>query len=325
MSKLTPGPRRIAALDCGTNSTRLLVTDHDGRSLERLVTITRLGKGVDATGRLDEAAVDRTVDTLRHYRAVMDSYGVSSVRLVATSAARDASNYEMFSNRVREAIGVEPELLSGREEGTLAFLGATAELDDGAAGPPAGPRLVVDIGGGSTELIAGIAGRAPEFVVSLDMGCVRITEKFLTSDPPGVRQVEAARSEICSLLGRARTDAAAGYRPDAFEDHGLIGVAGTVTTLCTMSLGLDAYDPEKVHHAILSRDEVSRLFGELVVETADQRRHHRGLEPGRADVIAAGALILLTVMDVLDFSYLLVSESDILDGLVADQLRNSGT
>ncbi len=325
----------VAALDCGTNSTRLLVAGADGAELERLLTITRLGQGVDASGRLAPAAIERTVDALRKYREVMDRYRVGSARLVATSAARDAANFAEFSRRAREATGVEPELLSGAEEGALAFRGATAGLasqEEATAGlsnikgttgeSDTGEKatLVVDIGGGSTELIAGVPGEDPGFVISLDMGCVRITEKFLRHDPPEAAEAEHARAEIASLLDRAQEEAIGTYRSEGFFAHRLVGVAGTVTSLCAMSLSLDDYDPAVVHHALLSRDEVKRLLSELLAETAEQRHHHRGLEAGRADVIAGGALILGTLMDTFGFDALLVSESDILDGLVASQL-----
>jgi exopolyphosphatase/guanosine-5'-triphosphate,3'-diphosphate pyrophosphatase len=304
----------VAALDCGTNSTRLLVVDADGRTLERQVAITRLGKGVDATGRLDPEAIERTAAVLRRYRKLMDERGVGSARLVATSAARDASNFEEFAAAAEAAAGVAVELLSGTEEGRLAFRGATAGLDDSV------PCLVVDIGGGSTELIAGMPGSEPGFVASLDFGCVRLTEKFFAHDPPREVELRAAAEEVRSLVGSARSEASLGYRRDAFAGHLLVGVAGTVTSLSAISLGLESYDPERVHRSQLSFEEVDRISRELAAETADQRRATKGLEPGRADVIAAGSLALRTLMEELDFQYLLVSESDILDGLVASQL-----
>ena len=204
----------LAAIDCGTNSTRLLVRD-DGRTVERLMRITRLGQGVDATGRLAPKAIDRTVDVLREYRGVMDRLGVERVRMTATSAARDAANREDFFSAGEAVVGVRPELLDGNEEGRLSFLGATSELDPGD-----GPFLVVDIGGGSTEFVVGT--REPEGVLSVDIGCVRITEKYLLSDPPTAEELSQAISVVHAYL-----DDVARELPASLDAPRLVGLAGT--------------------------------------------------------------------------------------------------
>ncbi|HLX89496.1 MAG TPA: exopolyphosphatase, partial [Acidimicrobiales bacterium] len=215
----------VAALDCGTNSTRLLVVDSTGRALDRQMRITRLGEGVDATGRLAVGAIDRTVAVLADYRRRMDELGVGRARMAATSAVRDAANAEAFFSAARRATGVEPELLSGDEEGRLSFAGATAALAPGMGG--AGPVLVVDIGGGSTELVVGEPGHpADARAVSMDVGCVRVTERFLAHDPPLPAELEEAEAAVGGLM-RAARDALPVLEPDGL----LIGLAGTVSTL----------------------------------------------------------------------------------------------
>ena len=217
------GRGRRAAIDCGTNSTRLLVVDDDGATLERLMRITRLGQGVDATGRLAPEAIDRTVAVLTEYRAVLDRLGVERdrdrdrVRMAATSAARDAANRDEFFDRAEAAVGVRPELLGGDEEGRLSFLGATAELD-----PADGPFLVVDIGGGSTEFAVGTG--QPEGVMSVDIGCVRVTEKFLVSDPPAPEELTNALTVVRDYL-----DDVVRVIPAASDAACLVGLAGTVS------------------------------------------------------------------------------------------------
>jgi exopolyphosphatase/guanosine-5'-triphosphate,3'-diphosphate pyrophosphatase len=302
----------VAAIDCGTNSTRLLVADQRGRPVERLMRITRLGEGVDATGRLAPEAIERTVAVLREYRDVMERLGVGPVRMTATSAARDAANRGEFFRAARDAIGVEPELLSGEEEGRLAFRGATAELD-----PAMGPFLVVDIGGGSTEFIAGAGEGDPDGVVSLDVGCVRITEKFLASDPPAPEELSQALSVVRDHLEDVARDL-----PSAKEARCLVGLAGTVTTVAAIEQGLAGYDGDKIHHFVLTRAAAEDVFRTLATEPAAERRHNPGLEPERVDVIVGGAAILVAVMRFFDFDECLVSEADILDGLVMSLLDN---
>jgi exopolyphosphatase/guanosine-5'-triphosphate,3'-diphosphate pyrophosphatase len=302
-------PLRVAAIDCGTNSTRLLVADESGRPLARLMQITRLGQGVDASGRLANEAIDRTINVLREYRGVMDELGVERVRMTATSAARDSENRDRFFTAARDVIGAPPELLSGEEEGRLAFRGATAELD-----PSQGPFLVVDIGGGSTELIVGAGGHDgadPQGVLSLDIGCVRLTEKFLTTDPPAPEELSQALSVVRDHLEDVVREI-----PAANDARRLVGLAGTVTTVAAIEQGLAEYDRDRIHHFVLTRAAAEEVFRTLATEPAAQRSHNPGLEPERVDVIVGGAAILVAVMRFFDFDECLVSEADILDGLV---------
>ena len=300
---------RLAAVDCGTNSTRLLVSE-DGKQpgLERLTRITRLGQGVDATRRLDPGAVDRTVGVLREYREVMDRHGVERVRATTTSAARDAENREEFFAAAEDAIGVRPELLGGEEEGRLSFLGATAGLE-----PAQGPFLVVDIGGGSTEFVVG--GADPQCVVSVDMGCVRVTEKFLHADPPDPAELSQAISVMHAHLDDVERAA-----PAVKGARRLVGLAGTITTMAAVEIGLAHYDPERIHHFLLTRAAAEDVFRTLATEGREDRLHNPGLEEARADVIVGGAAILVTVMRHFGFEECLVSEADILDGLVSTLL-----
>jgi exopolyphosphatase / guanosine-5'-triphosphate,3'-diphosphate pyrophosphatase len=295
----------LAAIDCGTNSTRLLVRQGgSGPILERLMRITRLGQGVDATGRLAPEAIERTVAVLREYRQVMDRLGVERVRMTATSAARDAANRDDFFGAAAEVVGQPPELLEGEEEGRLSFLGATAELDPGA-----GPFLVVDIGGGSTEFVVGTT--EPEGVLSVDMGCVRVTEKFLTSDPPTAEELSQAISVVHAYL-----DDVAREVPASLEARQLVGLAGTITTMAAVEIGLATYQRDRIHHFVLTRDAAEDVFRTLATESRAQRLHNPGLEEARADVIVGGAAILVAIMRHFDFDRCLVSEADILDGLV---------
>jgi exopolyphosphatase/guanosine-5'-triphosphate,3'-diphosphate pyrophosphatase len=317
------GLRRVAAVDCGTNSTRLLVAGDDGRPLARLMRITRLGQGVDATRRLHPDAVARTLGVLREYREVMDTHGVEHVRMTATSAARDAVNRDVFFGPAAEVVGVAPELLSGEEEGRLAFAGAVSELD-----PAAGPYLVVDIGGGSTEFAVGPAqggdepGRGrrpaviePEGAMSVDLGCVRVTERFLHGDPPAPEELSQAMSVVHSYLDDVQREL-----PMVASARRLVGLAGTVTTVAAVEIGLPVYDRDRIHHFDLTREAAEDVFRTLATESRADRIHNPGLEEARADVIVGGALILVTLMRHFGFASCLVSEADILDGLVLSQL-----
>lgn len=303
----------VAAIDCGTNSTRLLVADGEGRSLERRMTITRLGEGVDRTGELGAGALERTLAVLGEYRRVADGFSVVRLRAIATSAARDARNAAALFDAAEAVLGVRLELLEGAEEGRIAYAGATAELD-----PADGPYLVVDLGGGSTELVAGApgAGAAPAAVVSLETGCVRVTERFLASDPPTAGELAAARAEVRALVG-----AAVAAHPALALPRRMVGVAGTVSTLVALHLGLDGFERERLHHARLRRDVVEALLASLAAEPVALRRERVGLDRARADVIVGGAVVLAEAMAGLGHDELVASESDILDGLVADLLR----
>lgn len=303
-----PSDGGVAAIDCGTNSTRLLVVDAGGVPLSRLMRITRLGAGVDATGRLDPSAIDRTLAVLREYRAVIDGFSVARVRMVATSAVRDAANGRDFLDAARETVGVAAEVLSGAQEGSLASRGATAGL-----APPVGDDVVVDIGGGSTELIVARA-RADAGIVSLDVGCVRLTERCFHHDPPLDTEIAEAIAVVDGHLARA-VEAVPALDTLA-QGSRLIGLAGTVSTLSMLEQGLSEYSWGKVHHSVLSRDAVDRWCRTLAGEPASARKARPGMVPGREDVIVAGAVVLERVMDRFGFDCCLVSESDILDGLV---------
>ena len=305
--------RPAAAIDCGTNSTRLLVARPGGPALERLMRITRLGQGVDSTGRLAAEAIGRTVEVLREFRAVMDRFDVGAVRMTATSAARDASNRDEFFDAAAAIVGVRPELLGGDEEGRLSFAGATAELD-----PASGPWLVVDIGGGSTELVSGpdAAGRL-RAVRSLDVGCVRLTERFIAEDPPAASSMAAARAYVDGLIEAAITE-----EPGLLGARTMVGLAGTVASLAAVEQGLTDYDRGRVHHYDLRRDRVERLLAQLAGTDSAGRRSMAGVEAGRADVIVGGTIVLAAVMDRFGFDRCLTSEADILDGLVASTAVN---
>lgn len=301
---------RVGAIDMGTNSTRLLVGDGQGgevTTVDRRMQITRLGAGVDAGRRLDADAVTRTVETVREYREAMDGHGVERFRAVATSAVRDASNARELFGPLAEILGQEPEMLSGDAEGRLSFAGATAVLDE------PGPFLVVDIGGGSTEFIAGTI--EPDGLTSLDLGCVRITEQFLHSDPPRAQELSQAVQTVRLHL----TDVDR-LVPMAGDAKTLVGLAGTVTTVAAIEMGLPEYDAERIHHYRLTREAAEDVFRTLATAPAAERRHNPGLEEGRVDVIVGGCVVLVAVMRHFEFEEMLVSEADILDGLVRSQL-----
>lgn len=295
----------VAAVDCGTNSTRLLVSEGGTRTLARTNTITRLGQGVDRDGRLAPEAIERTLAVLRAYREEMDRHGVGRVRMTATSAARDAANRDDLFGPAAEIVGSEPELLSGEEEGRLSFAGATAELD-----PSDGPFLVTDIGGGSTELILGTT--EPEVVRSLDVGCVRLTERFFEHDPPRPEELTTAISLVDAHLDGVLREA-----PEVGEARTHVGLAGTISTVAAVELGLAEYDRDRIHHLRLDRAAIEDVFRTLATEDRDQRLANPGLEEARADVIVGGCCALVALVRKLDVQTLLVSESDILDGLVA--------
>ncbi|MEV6523737.1 Ppx/GppA phosphatase family protein [Longispora sp. NPDC051575] len=297
--------RRVAAIDCGTNSVRLLVADTDGETLTALrreMRIVRLGEGVDRTGRLSEAAIERTRLALLEYAATIAELGAEQIRMCATSASRDATNAADFTAMVRATIGVEPEVVSGDEEARLSFTGAARGL---AAEPP---FLVVDIGGGSTEFVVGSGD--VEAAISVDIGCVRMTERHLHSDPPGTPELAAALVDITAAVDRGLAAVGGG------RGATLVGLAGSVTTVAAISLDLDGYDPERLHHAVIPYAEVARIAGELAAADHDERLAIPVMHPGRADVIVAGALILRTIMERTGATSVITSESDILDGIV---------
>ncbi len=300
----------VAAIDCGTNSVRLLVSDGT-QTLSRLMRITRLGKGVDATGRLDPDAVERTLDVLVEYRAEMDRLGATRVRMAATSASRDASNRDEFFDRAEQILGSRPELLSGDEEAEASFRGATAGLADDD-----GPFVVIDIGGGSTEFAVG--GTRMEGAVSVDMGCVRITEKYLHGDPPQAEELSNALSIVEQHLQDVQRVLPGVSAPPRF-----IGLAGTVTNVAAVEIGLAEYDPDAIHHFVLSHEAAEDVFRTLATESLADRLHNPGLGAQRADVIVGGCCVLVQIFRTFGFEECLVSESDILDGLVMGLLEST--
>jgi exopolyphosphatase/guanosine-5'-triphosphate,3'-diphosphate pyrophosphatase len=318
-----PGAQRVAAIDCGTNSLRLLIADMDPAShqltdVQRRMEIVRLGQGVDATGRLAPDALARTFAMLGEYARAIADAGAAAVRLVATSATRDASNAEEFTAGVQRILGVDPEVVTGADEAYLSFSGATVELGGGQLGAPGSPGrpeppfLVVDIGGGSTEFVFGAADADNQHglsAVSVNIGCVRLTERHLHDDPPTRAQVAAATEDIDAALATVVESV------PAASARTLVGLAGSVTTLTAIALGLTSYDPTRIHHARISATRVHGVTADLLGRNHAQRAAMTVIHPGRVDVIGAGALILDRVMDRFGFSEMVASEHDILDGI----------
>lgn len=337
----------VAAVDCGTNSTRLIVVDASGAVVERSMEVTRLGQQVDANRRLDPAAVTRTVAVLRRYQTVMAAHHVGRVRVVATSAVRDAANASIFLDQVEAVLGVRPEVLPGVEEARLSFVGATAHLPEWWAAP--GPTLVVDIGGGSTEVAVGLvpasagssAPPAPGLeggsvgadtgedgaagaaglpvpspltpaVASIDIGCVRVTERLLGGEQLSAAQLRHARQVVRDQLAKG-----CGDLPTPSSDGWMVGLAGTSATVAMVVHGVRHYERDRVHHAVVTVEEVEYWLHRLATEPLAERRGEVGIVEGRHDVIVGGVLILAEVMAYFERARCLVSEDDILDGLVA--------
>lgn len=308
--------KRVAAVDCGTNSIRLLVADLDPETgaeteVERLMEIVRLGQGVDATGRLADEALARTFAACDRYAEIIRGHGAGHIRFVATSATRDASNRDEFVAGVRDRFGVEPEVITGHEEAALSFRGATSALVTDTA-EHATPYLVVDIGGGSTEFVLGDG--TVDAARSVDVGCVRMTERHLTEDPPTPAQIEAARRDIDAAIDLAAESV------DLSRASTLVGVAGSVTTVAAIALGLQEYDRDRVHLSRIPAAVVRQTAADLLAMSHEQRAALTVIHPGRVDVIAAGALILERIVDRLGVSEVVVSEHDILDGIALSQI-----
>ena len=297
----------VAAVDCGTNTIKLLIATHRGDALDvavREARMVRLGQGLDASGVIADEALDRAFAAIDEYAALIRDHGVDRVRFVATSATRDAGNAEVFTAGVRERLGVEPEVVSGAEEAALAFDGAVRHLRHA----PDLPALVVDIGGGSTELIRGASLDAPPSAThSMDIGSVRLHERHLRSDPPTMEEVAACVRDIDDHLDQSPVSPTRAAT--------VVGVAGTITTVAAGVLDLAAYDREAIDQAELAVDDVHALVDRLVAMTVNERLALPWMHPGRADVIAAGALILSRVLRRTPVQTLVVSESDILDGI----------
>ncbi|GAA4916481.1 exopolyphosphatase [Streptomyces coeruleoprunus] len=298
--------KRVAAIDCGTNSIRLLVADVDPAAgtitdLDRRMTIVRLGQGVDRTGRLAPEALERTFAACREYAAVIKELGAERLRFVATSASRDAENRDEFVRGVLDILGVEPEVVTGDQEAEFSFTGATKEL------PGTDEYLVVDIGGGSTEFVVGSAHvRAAR---SVDIGCVRLTERHVRTDPPSEAEVAAIRADVTAALDLAEQTV------PLRETRTLVGLAGSVTTVAAIALGLREYDSAAIHRSRIGYDQVAEVTARLLGMTHDERAAIPVMHPGRVDVIGAGALVLREIMDRVGAQEVVVSEHDILDGI----------
>ena len=304
--------RKVAAIDCGTNSTRLLIAEIGDNGqyeiLNRRQEVTRLGEGVDATGNLNGEAIDRVLATLMSFREILDAEGIHEFRTVATSAVRDATNSGIFLSAAEGILQKEVELISGRQEAELSFLGATHSVEIG------GPYLVFDLGGGSTEFSYG--EKMCEQFLSINAGCVRMAERFIHSDPPLPEELSAALSLVelhlidvekaISSLDKATT---------------LIGLAGTVSAIAMIEQGLEKYSYELVHHYLMSHADMEEVFRILVTDNREQRLTNPGMEEDRVDVIVGGLCILIQIMRQFHFTECLVSEADILDGLILRQMN----
>jgi exopolyphosphatase / guanosine-5'-triphosphate,3'-diphosphate pyrophosphatase len=303
----------VAAIDCGTNSIRLLIAESDGagglRELDRRMEIVRLGQGVDATGQFHPDALQRTFAATDAYAEAVRAIGVpvERIRFVATSASRDASNRGEFFAGIRERLGVTPDVISGDVEARLSFAGALSGID-----AQAGSALVMDIGGGSTELILGHGADVIEQATSIDVGSVRLTERFLKLNPTPPAARAAAEAYVDELLDECGIDFG---RAETW-----IGVAGTMTTLAGVYLGLEAYDRTKVHRAVLSVSGLTGLLEQLAEMTVPQIKAIPSMHPGRADVITGGALVASRVAQRVNVDDLIISESDILDGIALELL-----
>jgi exopolyphosphatase / guanosine-5'-triphosphate,3'-diphosphate pyrophosphatase len=303
---------RVAAIDCGTNSIRLLIADIDGNNFREVVRdmeIVRLGQGVDETGQFHPDAIARTLAAVDKFAAEIAKRGVEKIRFCATSATRDATNRHLFVDGVRERLGIELEVISGDEEAALSFAGAIKDLD-----PSNGPFLVVDIGGGSTEFVFGTA--TVEAARSVNIGCVRMTERHFASDPAKAEQIEAARADIQAAIAQA-----AAVVPIT-KAKTLVAVAGTATTVAAAALDLPEYDRYAIHLSRISAQQTHDAATMFATTTREQRLQLGYMHPGRVDVIAAGSLVLSEIMKATGATEFIASESDILDGMAFSLARN---
>ena len=304
--------RKVAAIDCGTNSTRLLIAEIGDNGqyeiLNRRQEVTRLGEGVDATGNLNGEAIDRVLATLMSFREILDAEGIHEFRTVATSAVRDATNSGIFLSAAEGILQKEVELISGQQEAELSFLGATHSVEIG------GPYLVFDLGGGSTEFSYG--EKMCEQFLSINAGCVRMAERFIHSDPPLPEELSAA----LSLVELHLIDVEKAI-PSLDKATTLIGLAGTVSAIAMIEQGLEKYSYELVHHYLMSHADMEEVFRILVTDNREQRLTNPGMEEDRVDVIVGGVCILIQIMRQFHFTECLVSEADILDGLILRQMN----
>ena len=303
MTKQVRQISNVAAIDCGTNSIRLLISS-DGREVIREMEIVKLGEGVDKNKNFSPAAVERTLNALRRFKKLIDEHHVTKVRFCATSATRDAQNREIFTKPVTEILGVAPEVIEGTQEARLSFLGATADLSRELA-----PFLVVDIGGGSTEFVLGTDD--VEHAVSVDIGCVRMTERHFSQDPPTLEEIESARADVNRAIDRAEQ-----VVPIQLAKT-LIAVAGTATTVAAAALDLPAYDRFAIHGARISSKKTIEISNWFLSLKKSERAALGYMHPGRVEVIAAGSLVLAEIMKRTKVSEFIASERDILDGIVA--------
>ena len=307
---------RVAAIDCGTNSIRLLIADIENGTLTdvvRTMVIVRLGEGVDKTGEFSQAALARTFAAIETFALLISQHQPERVRFVATSASRDVSNRSEFMDGVLSRLGIEPDIISGDEEAELSFLGATADLVNEQE-PPAAPYLVVDIGGGSTEFVLGTTG--PTAAISTNVGCVRMTERHLISDPATPQEIAAAIDDIDAAIDLAYQSV------PISQAHSLIGLAGSVTTVAAIALGLSEYDSIAIHGSRISAPDIHRITGELLAMTRAQRAKLGPMHEGRIDVIGSGALVLDRIMIRTGLGEVVVSERDILDGIARGLISN---
>ena len=296
----------VAVVDCGTNSIRLLVKA-GSVALERRMVVTRLGRATDRTGTLDPNGVARTLEVLAEYRDLIEAHGVRQMRAVATQAVREAADGADFTSRGAEVLGFPIEVIDGVEEGRYGFLGATSELDESLA-----PFLVLDIGGGSTELATGTA--AFDGAASIPVGSVRLTEQQLQSDPPAPEELSNAFA-----LVDAHLDDVLRELPAVIEAATLVGIGGTITTIAAVEIGLAEYDRDALHRFVLTRAAAEDVFRTLATERLADRVHNPGLPRDRSDIIVGGCCVLLAVMRRLELKECVVSETDLLDG-IADEL-----
>ena len=307
---------RVAAIDCGTNSIRLLIADITNGTLTdvvRTMVIVRLGEGVDKTGEFSQAALERTFAAIETFAELISKHQPEHVRFVATSASRDVSNRDEFVDGVASRLGIEPDIISGDEEAALSFLGATADLVN-ENNPPTAPYLVIDIGGGSTEFVLGTT--APTAAISTNVGCVRMTERHLISDPATPQQIAAATADIDAAI-----DLAYAAVPIA-QANSLIGLAGSVTTVAAIALGLSEYDSNAIHGSRISVHDVHRVTQDLLAMTRAERAKLGPMHEGRIDVIGSGALVLDRIMIRTGLKQVVVSERDILDGIARGLISN---
>ena len=302
---------RVAAIDCGTNSIRLLIADIDGSSFREVVRdmeIVRLGQGVDQTGQFHPDAIARTLAAVDKFAAEIAKRGVEKIRFCATSATRDATNRHLFVDGVRERLGIEPEVISGDEEAALSFAGAIQDLD-----PSNGPFLVIDIGGGSTEFVFGT--RSVEAARSVNIGCVRMSERHFANDPATAAQVELARTDIQAAIAQAAAEV------PITQAKTLVAVAGTATTVAAAALDLSEYDRYAIHLARISATQVHEASAMFLTSNREQRLALGYMHQGRVDVIAAGALVLSEIMTATGATEFVASESDILDGMARSLVK----